>query len=152
MKRYLFFFCCVIFQRISNAQNAPGYYYVSFTDKAGTPYSTSFPQAFLSEKSIERRLKWGIPITEQDLPVNPTYVQNVLSATGGSLHHSSNWFNSMTLSLVGLDSVATAQALTALEAMPFVLNVKKNAPDISKVSREKPNTQVKELYHPDSSD
>jgi serine protease AprX len=152
MKRYLFFFCCVIFQRISNAQNAPGYYYVSFTDKAGTPYSTSFPQAFLSEKSIERRLKWGIPITEQDLPVNPTYVQNVLSATGGSLHHSSKWFNSMTLSLVGLDSVATAQALTALEAMPFVLNVKKNAPDILKVSREKPNTQVKELYHPDSSD
>jgi len=151
MNRLLLFFCCILIQRFSNGQNAPGYYYISFTDKIGTPYSTAFPQAFLSDKSIERRLTWGIPITEQDLPVNPTYIQDVLSATGGSLHHTSKWFNSMTLSLVGLDSASIAQALIALEAMPFVLNVRKNAPDISKASIEKLNTHVKQLYHPDSS-
>lgn len=48
-------------------------YYVQFSDKDGTPYSLSEPTAFLSQRSIDRRLDKGIALDSLDLPVNPSY-------------------------------------------------------------------------------
>jgi serine protease AprX len=105
-------------------QNAPGFYYVVFKDKTGTPYELEYPQAFLSSKSLERRLRLGIPIIEEDLPVNPQYVQGVLQASGGVTHHLSKWFNSMTLNLSLLDSAAQVSAIEQVTSLPYVQEVK----------------------------
>lgn len=108
----------------AQSQNAPGFYYVVFRDKIGTPYSLQYPQAFLSQKSLDRRLKLGISLTEEDLPVNPQYVQSVIAASGGSVHHISKWFNSMTLNLSALDSVGQVNAIESIAALSFVQEVK----------------------------
>jgi serine protease AprX len=103
-------------------------YMVFFTDKTGTSYSTTQPQAFLSEKAITRRIKQGITITEQDLPVNQNYIQGVRQ-TGAPVYYKSKWFNGV---LVQCD----ANLLAALEALPYVDHVEFVAP----LNKLKPGT------------
>lgn len=71
---------------------------VYLNNKDNSPYSVDQPQAFLSQRAIEKRQRYHIPITEEDLPVNPAYVlaiQNVSS----DLHvwTQSKWTNTLTL-------------------------------------------------------
>ncbi|WMJ74321.1 S8 family serine peptidase [Cytophagaceae bacterium ABcell3] len=65
---------------------------IRFSNKEGTPYSVFEPEEFLSERAIDRRDKYNIPITEDDLPVNPAYCDSIRS-TGASLLYTSKWFN-----------------------------------------------------------
>ncbi|MEN9333262.1 MAG: hypothetical protein RLY35_442 [Bacteroidota bacterium] len=132
MSRRINFFIAIIglmlqgFCMVSiKAQNAPGYYYIVFKDKLGTPFTLDHPQSFLSPKSLERRLRLGISILEEDLPVNPEYVQTTIQTSGGLLHHTSKWFNSLTLNLSGLDSAAQVAAVQQVASLPFVQEVKR---------------------------
>ena len=59
------------------SQQVPQKYFVAFTDKSETPYSINNPQAFLTQRAIDRRTAQGIQIVEEDLPVNPAYVDSV---------------------------------------------------------------------------
>lgn len=96
-KNFLSFMILLLFISQIWAQS-PAKYWVQFKDKQGTPYSIEKPEDFLSQKAIERRAKFNIPITVQDLPVNPTYVQKVLSLdTGIVLFTQSKWLNGITI-------------------------------------------------------
>lgn len=114
---------------LSFGQTAPDYYYIRFSDKEGTPYSLDNPQAFLSQKSIQRRIDWGIPLEWKDLPVNPNYVEEVLSVGSCSKHHVSKWFNSMTLKIE--DTLRRQEILDFVNALPFVLEVRDYSTDSS---------------------
>ncbi len=127
MLRKFVFFIFLLISQLSESQNAPGFYYVVFRDKVGTPYSIQYPQAFLSPRSIEKRERRNIPIIEQDLPVNPSYIEQVIQATGGTLHHQSKWMNSMTLNLTLLDSASLVHALDTLQQLSCVAQVKCSA-------------------------
>ncbi len=87
-------------------------YFVFFKDKAGSPFSISTPSQFLSERSIARRQKQGIAITDEDLPVNPAYVSQV-SAAGATVFFASRWWNGVLIE-------ATGTTLTNITALPFV--------------------------------
>ena len=100
------------------AQTAPGKYRIRFIDKADSPYSLSRPEEFLSEKSIERRIRLGIGFDELDLPVNQTYIEQVLALGPGILHHKSKWFNSITV--ITEDSTW----LEEVRLLPFVAEVR----------------------------
>ena len=54
-------------------------YAVMFTDKNNSPYSINNPQQYLSQKAIDRRIKNGISITQEDLPVNQNYIDSVIA-------------------------------------------------------------------------
>ena len=60
-----------------SAQN-PTCYRIYLKDKANSPYSIDNPSAYLSQRAIDKRARFNIPITEQDLPVNPQYKQQIL--------------------------------------------------------------------------
>jgi hypothetical protein len=68
-------------------------YMVSFTDKNNTPYSLSSPEAYLSSRALTRRTTQSIAIDSTDIPVNTTYIDSVLTLTGGKLHGRSRWLN-----------------------------------------------------------
>lgn len=91
---------------------AQDYYWVRFTDKQGTPYRIEEPQAFLSQRALERRQRQGIAITEEDLPVSPVYLDS-LRAIGIQIQHSSRWLNAATI-------VATPQMLPDIQTFSFV--------------------------------
>lgn len=90
----------------------PRYYWVSFIDKAQSPYSIDRPGEFLSERAIARRKKWNIPATEQDLPPNPAYISQ-LSSAGAQVLQQSRWLNAATV-------VIKESELETIRALPFV--------------------------------
>ena len=81
-----------------SAQIAPDKYWVQFLHKDNTPFSIDQPLEFLSQKALDRRDKSGMEVNQQDLPVDPDFIQQVL-AMGDSVYliNTSRWFNAITI-------------------------------------------------------
>ena len=73
-------------------------YMVFFTDKADTQYSVDQPEAFLSERAIARRAKFNIPVEESDLPVNESYVEQLVTL-GAEVFYRTRWMNGVLVQL-----------------------------------------------------
>jgi len=91
-----FFFFFGVFNTF--AQNSTYRYLVLFKDKNNSPFSINKPEAFLSSKSIERRKKMNIAIQAQDLPVNPSYLDQ-LKSSGATLIFPLKWINGALIQL-----------------------------------------------------
>ena len=73
-------------------------WWIFFHDKGPeSAFLQKNPSLFLSQPSIQRRLKQGIHLTETDLPVSLTYLNQVKSA-GLSVVMSSRWLNAVVVS------------------------------------------------------
>src|SRR5688572_23130848 len=69
-------------------------YVVFFKDKIDSPYSVSNPSAFLSQRAINRRIQQGISVTENDVPVNESYV-TLVQNTGADVYFRTRWLNAL---------------------------------------------------------
>ena len=97
MKRFFTFSLLLFFALTLSAQH-PAKYWVEFTDKKGSPYSIDRPEEFLSPRAIEKRQRFNIPITEQDLPVNESYIKQLLAIDKTMvLFTKSKWLNGVTV-------------------------------------------------------
>ncbi len=124
MKKLLFCFCFTFFFGIAFAQDfTEGRYRITFKDKNNSPFSIENPQDFLSQKAIDRRTKFNIEITEQDIPVSPQYI-SVVSDFGGIFCNSSKWFNS------AIFNIDTELAYNEIKKLSFVKSVEYVAPTI----------------------
>ncbi len=119
-------------------------FWVAFSDKNNSPYSLDYPQAFLSERALQRRAKQGIAVDESDLPVNPEYVA-ALSDCGVQVVGTSRWLNGATVAMD--DTLAVAQ----IRNLPFVKMVQrtKSSSTANRVARQKMNVLESSLS-PDS--
>ena len=57
----------------------PTCYRVYLSDKNNSPYSINNPLEYLSQRAIDKRIRFNIPVTEQDFPINPQYKQQILA-------------------------------------------------------------------------
>lgn len=94
-------------------------YWIEFTDKNNSPYSLSSPSAYLSQRAIQRRQRQNIAIDSSDLPVNPAYLDSLISK-GATIRHKSKWLNGATV------EVPNTQVLTDILNLPFVKTSSKN--------------------------
>ena len=117
VKLILIFIFCVA----GIAQAQVNRYMVFFTDKSETPYSVSAPEEFLSDRALARRERQNISVTEQDLPVDPAYVQYIRDVDGVTVLYKTKWMNGV---LVECD----VTNVSTLEALSFVANVEYVAP------------------------
>ena len=84
---------CLLALSVGQASAEKNYKYrVNLKDKSGTEYSIDRPQAFLSERAIERRNRQQLPIEETDLPVSQQYLKELLG-TGAKLVTTSKWMS-----------------------------------------------------------
>ena len=109
---FLVTFFLVLVSEEAHAQ----YYWVGFTDKNDSPWSLSMPEAYLSERAIQRRKDQNIPIDSLDLPVNSTYTMQVIQL-GAKFIHSSKWLNGITVQALSEDFAEHVHEL------PFVREV-----------------------------
>jgi hypothetical protein len=111
------------------SQIAPGVYLVQLTDKEGSPYSIDKPRDFLSQRAINRRFRNSIPVTKQDLPVNPSYIEEIRKYA--EIRTISKWFNSVSIQTDN-DSI-----LETIRSLPFVRSIKnisgKNQSNVNKL-------------------
>ena len=117
MKRVTLFIMSLCFVATLAAQS-PTCYRIYLSDKANSPYSVDNPSAYLSPRAILKRACFNIPITEQDLPVNPQYKQQILALDADMRVLSvSKWMNTVTVHCPDSDVVPL------IEALPFVDSV-----------------------------
>lgn len=120
--------CFVVFFLVANASFAQvNRYMVFFRDKAGTSFSLNAPQAYLSQRAIDRRIRQGISVTEQDFPVNGSYV-SALKNLGIDVFYTTRWMNGV------LVQCETAM-VTQIEAFSFVDHVEHVAPNAKLVTQ-----------------
>src|SRR5689334_17175389 len=99
----------------SNAQFTR--YIVKLKNKGGTPYTFANPQAYLSQRSIDRRTRYGIAIDSTDLPVTPSYVTQIKNVANVTLLNVSKWLNAVTI------QTSDANAITTINGFAFVQSV-----------------------------
>jgi len=129
----------------SKSQTSYNKYWIQFTDKSNTSYSIDHPEAFLSERCINKRIKFNIPIDSLDIPINQTYIDSLIKL-GAKVLTKSKWFNAVTI------EVSNPLILNSIFALSFVKNhqksitAKKNHKIINKLEE---TTEVVD-YHPKS--
>jgi serine protease AprX len=99
------------------AQISPNHYLVNLTDKKNSVYSVDRPHEFLSQRAIQRRIRYKIALNENDLPVNHTYIDG-LKSLGLKIHNISKWTNS-----VVVYSTDTLLLDTLHKKLPYVKSV-----------------------------
>jgi serine protease AprX len=135
MKQILTIFILLIITKTIHSQDIIHKFWISFTDKNGTPYTVDNPSEYLSERAIERRLRYSIPVTESDLPVNPAYVDSLIMADFTILY-TSRWFNAAVISTTDSGDIDKATRL------PFVRSA-------THMSRNPVNGELKYKAHID---
>ena len=76
---FIYFWLCLFTFEGAFAQGTKSRYLILFKDKTGSEFSITQPQVFLSARSVSRREKMQIKITDQDLPVNQVYLNQVIN-------------------------------------------------------------------------
>jgi len=88
-------------------------YRLHLKDKGNTTFSLSKPEDFLSEKSIQRRIRQNLPVDSVDLPLDPNYL-NAIAETGATVRTYSKWVKTVVVQLSDSD------VLSRLGKLPFV--------------------------------
>ncbi len=114
MKKY-FLLIIVLFSYIQNT-TGQNRYIVRFKNKGTSPYSFSNPNAFLSNRAIQRRVRYNIAIDSLDLPVTPRYIDSVRLAGVVTILNTSKWLNQVTIRTI--DPIA----LSKINSLSFVLS------------------------------
>lgn len=100
--------CLPALAQVTFEQTAPSKYRIVFANKDNTPFTTEAPGYFLSPKALERRQRQRIPLSFNDLPVTPAYIDS-LAAAGAKVLNVSKWFNAATIQVfddLTLDKIA----------------------------------------------
>ena len=111
-----------------NASAQGSRYIVKFKDKAGTIFTISNPAQFLSQRSIDRRIKQQISIDETDLPLSTKYMDSILLAGNVQIINQSKWLNQVCIETNDID------AITKINSFPFVLKMQA----VNKLANQEP--------------
>ena len=93
-------------------------YRINLRDKAETDYSLSDPQAYLSGRALERRMKQLLPIDSTDLPVCKSYMDAIINK-GARLVTQSKWNNTVVV------EVSDTFLIDKIVTLPFVAVARK---------------------------
>lgn len=98
MKKIILFGVFLLGLNFAFAQHNVNCYRVYLHDKAESPYSVQQPELYLSQRCIDKRNRYFIPVTEQDIPVNETYITQILSVSSSmQVLCTSKWMNTVAL-------------------------------------------------------
>lgn len=92
-------------------------YVVKLKNKGGASFTIANPSAYLSARAIDRRTRYGIAIDSTDLPVTPSYINQIAAVPNVTVLNASKWLNSVTI------QTSDANAVTTIGALPFVQSV-----------------------------
>lgn len=93
------------------------FFYVQLKDKNNSPYSLSNPEAYLSQRAIDRRTFFNIAIDSTDLPVNPLYV-SAIENENVTVFAKTKWVNGFTIKVT--DSATVMPVIRNLSFIDFV--------------------------------
>jgi serine protease AprX len=124
-------FFSILFSNIASFGQVKNAFYIEFKDK-----NTAFDiEKELSQKAVDRRAKFNIPIDSLDHPVNPNYIKTVLEDTNLVFRYDLKWHNAIVVE-------------SALQNLDYInLHFVKTISYIGKTLPQKPNKD-KPFYTP----
>lgn len=96
----------------------PTRFLVKLKHKGGTPFTIANPSAYLSQRAIDRRIKYGIAVDSTDLPVNPSFISQIAAVPGVTILNTSKWLNQISIDTTGVNT-----AISTISAFSFVESV-----------------------------
>lgn len=113
-KSLLIFSVLLIFGNVkTNAQFSR--YIIKLKDKTGSSFSVSNPSQFLSQRAINRRVRYNIQVDQTDLPVLQRYIDSIRLSGNVTVLNSSKWLNQVCI------KTNDAAALAKINSFPFVI-------------------------------
>lgn len=120
---------------INKAQAQFTRYVVKFRNKGATTFTIGNPSAYLSARAINRRTQYSIAIDSTDLPVPSSYITQIRNIPNVTVLNVSRWINAVDI------QTSDANAITTINALPFVQTTSAIAARISNTAREKYNDE-----------
>lgn len=90
---------------------------VQLKDKGASKFSLSAPGQYLSQRALQRRQRYNIPVDSLDLPVTAAYLDSIRQAGKVVVLSSSRWLNQV------LVETTDPEALSKIQSFPFVKTV-----------------------------
>ncbi|MGB4844266.1 MAG: S8 family serine peptidase [Ferruginibacter sp.] len=116
MKKIILLLFVVFAISISNSHAQFTRYIVKLTDKGTNPFSISNPIQYLTQRSIDRRIRYNIAIDSTDLPITPRYIDSIRLAGAVTILNTSKWLNQVAI------QTTDAAALAKINSFPFVIS------------------------------
>ena len=90
--RFFIILTCQLILLLAGLSSSASTYFVTFKYKTSKGFSLNNPSAYLTDKSIRRRISQRIIVDSSDLPVSRAYL-GIVRSLGGRVILSSKWFN-----------------------------------------------------------
>jgi len=116
MKKIILFLFIALFVAEADSYAQFTRYIVRLKDKGTNPFSISNPIQYLTQRSIDRRIRYNIAIDSTDLPVTPRYIDSIRMAGAVTILNVSKWLNQVAI------QTSDAAALAKINNFPFVLS------------------------------
>ena len=116
MKKCLLLFL-LLASVVSESQAQFTRYLVRLKNKGGTPFTFSNPIAYISQRAIDRRTRYGISIDSTDLPVTPAYITQIKNVPNVTVLNVSKWQNAVSI------QTSDANAISTINGFSFVQSV-----------------------------
>lgn len=91
-------------------------YIIQLKDKGTNPFSIANAAQYLSQRAIDRRLRYNIAIDSSDLPVTPRYIDSIRLSGNVTILNSSKWLNQVAI------KTTDAAAIAKINSFPFVIS------------------------------
>lgn len=114
-KTFLILVSFLYFATLSAQQTDLNIYVLHFTDKGISKNASINPSDYLTDKSVERRLKHKIAFDQTDIPLNAQYIESV-SKTGARVLTRSRWLNNIVVE-------ANANMINEIDLLPFISKI-----------------------------
>ncbi|HEX2606286.1 MAG TPA: S8 family serine peptidase [Flavisolibacter sp.] len=112
---------CVFFSLIFlNRLAAQNRYIIQLRDKGSSTFTFSNPSAYLSQRAIARRLRYGIPLDSTDLPVSRLYIDSIRNAGNVTILNASRWLNSVTIFTTDVAALAKINSYSFVVKASFI--------------------------------
>lgn len=115
---------------------------VYLKDKGNDGYRVDRPEAYLSKRAIERRMKRQIAVTPADFPISRSYIKQ-LSETGAKPIVQSKWFATVVMESADSSVVGRLRQLSIVDSIKWVWKGNRKAP-----SEERDSGQLKGFEEP----
>jgi serine protease AprX len=115
-------------------------YVVKLKNKGGNPFLLSAPAAYLSQRAIDRRTKYGIVIDSTDLPVTPSYVSQIKNVPFVTVLNISKWHNSVTIQTTDPNAITTINGLSFVQSVAPIATRTQNSTTGKLIIADQPYT------------
>jgi serine protease AprX len=95
-------------------------YVVQFKHKGATTNTLSNPSPYLSQRAIDRRMRYNISLDSTDLPVPASYISQIQSIPNVTILNVSRWLNAVAIQTTDANAISAINALSYVQSTSSV--------------------------------